>query len=239
LPSGWRRSIGTPSSPGVTTHGTTRPIDASEEHYEVSSPPRSTKRLAVKAVERAFSRARASCGRARIAVRESGPGRERRGDDVDRGLQLVKVSAEEGEPLARKAGVAEAHLDEVDLRPLQSLLAGEDDGRGRRRLQDEERARPVVAPAPFEGVEEARVDVGEVEVVEEVAARAAEPLGERLLDGRGGPADERQVTPGRHASGTEEGDGGLLEHRVRRVEPGGDPVEVEDGESGGALHVLT
>ena len=105
----------------------------------------------------------------------------------------MQVAAEEGEPLAGEAGVGEADLDEVDERPLQRLLAGEDDRRSRRRLEDQERARPVLAVPPLEGVEEARVDVGEEEVVEDMPARAGEPLGERLLDGGGRAAEERQV----------------------------------------------
>ena len=81
------------------------------------------------------------------------------------------------------------------------------------------------------------MDVGEEEVVEDVSARAGEPLGERLLDRRGRPAEEREVAPARDRPRAEEGDGRLLEHRVRRVEARGDLGEVEDGEGGGALHL--
>ena len=88
------------------------------------------------------------------AVRES---RRRRKDgphEVDRRVELVQVAAKEGEPLAGEAGVGEADLDEVDERPLQRLFAGEDDRRGGCRLEDEERARPVVAVPPLERVED-------------------------------------------------------------------------------------
>ena len=139
------------------------------------------------------------------AVSESRGGREGGTGEGDRLLEVVQLAPEEGEPLPAEAGVGEADLDEVDPRPLQRLLGGEDDRGDGRRLEDEEGPGSLPAPPSLHGVEEARVDVGEEDVIEDVPPGRGEPRGEGLLDGGGGPADERQVAAARDGAGAEEG----------------------------------